>query len=169
MPSLVARRANRLAAAAIVAMSMGGCAAGDVEINGSIFDYLGVSSKTAGSTLAETKVPQRTGLVLPPNAERLPEPGSGAMATASVGDMPVDPEARKVGDAAAAEKHHEKVCADLLWKAKVAGTLDKEVIRGPLGVCNQSILNGVQTNTGFDTSKQGVDPTAKFATKGTGG
>jgi hypothetical protein len=151
-----------MACAVAAALVLTGCSAGDVELNGAIFDYLGVSSKSANQ--AEPKVPNRTGLVLPPNAERLPQPGSGAQAVAAAEAWPVDADQRKLDGAAAAQKRHEEVCAELLWKAKAAGDT-RSVIRGPLGVCNPSILSAVSSNTALDLSKQGSDPAAKFTGK----
>ena len=144
---------------AVAAVLLAGCSQGDVEVNGAIFDYLGVSSKSNASS-AEAKLPPRVGIVLPPSNEKLPEPGSGAAATVDADAMPVDPERRKVAGVALEQQRHEEKCKELLWKAKVSGNADRVVVRGPLGVCNQSILSSISSNTGLDTSKQGIDPYA---------
>ena len=65
-------RAFLTASVFTVAAALAGCSAGDVELNGSVFDTLGIGSKSANANTA--KVPERQGLVLPPNLDRLPEP-----------------------------------------------------------------------------------------------
>src|SRR5262245_30278451 len=91
----------QVAAAALIAscLALGACSEG-VELNGKIFDMMGVSgSQNAKNN--EPKMADRAPLVLPPNSNRLPEPGSGQTVSDEVAGIN-DPELRK--QAAAKEK-----------------------------------------------------------------
>ncbi len=69
----------------IVAL-LGGCGGG-VELNGKLFDAMGVSSKSATAQKIDPIVPERTGLVLPPS-NQLPVPGGSAVAVAAPAALP---------------------------------------------------------------------------------
>ena len=132
------------AAVFVVAAVLGGCSAGDVELNGSVFDTLGLGSKTANANTA--KVPERQGLVLPPNLERLPEPGSGSLAAQPGNDgLPVDPEQKRVANATQAEAKHNEYCEKALQKARIMKDLSP--VNGPLGRCDKSILDQVNVQS----------------------
>ena len=80
-----------------LALPLSGCSDG-LELNGKIFDVLGVSQAAQAAKASEPKLAARPGLVLPPDASRLPQPGSGGtdeggVALASV----VDPDAKRAG------------------------------------------------------------------------
>ncbi|MEQ1613602.1 MAG: hypothetical protein ABL904_12680, partial [Hyphomicrobiaceae bacterium] len=101
-------RSKGLILVAVLALAavVGGCSPGDVELNGSIFDKLGVGS---GSQVAnrDPKLSDRQNLVLPPNLERLPTPGSGAAEEVQSAEaFPVDPEQKRVAAAGQAQKNH---------------------------------------------------------------
>jgi hypothetical protein len=128
------------AAVFVVAAALSGCSAGDVELNGSVFDTLGIGSKTANANTA--KVPERQGLVLPPNLERLPEPGSGALAAQQGNDgLPVDPEQKRAANATQAQVKHNEYCERALQKARIMKDLSP--VNGPLGRCDKSIFDQV--------------------------
>jgi hypothetical protein len=132
---------NSSAAALIVGatIALSGCAAGDVEMNGALFDYLGMGK--AGPAKA-SQASDRQGLVVPPSLDRLPEPGSGAAATASMQvAMPVNPETRAVANVAEQQRQQAAFCDKAMMTAK----LNKEVgpVPGPFGVCNPSLLQSI--------------------------
>lgn len=112
------RRFGALAALAL-AMAVSGCSDG-VELNGKLFDMMGVSAAAQAAKSTEPTMPVRTGLVLPPDSSRLPEPGSGQAAdtasqtvTASV----VDPETKKEQAAKDRAELHRRYCSgELSWK-----------------------------------------------------
>ena len=56
---------------------MRGCADG-IDLNGKVFDWMGVSPAAMEASRREPKMAERAPLVLPPDANRLPEPGSEA-------------------------------------------------------------------------------------------
>jgi hypothetical protein len=80
-------RALKLAGVLVCVLVLGGC--GAVEFEGKIFDYMGVSG-TPGQE-ADVQMSARPDLMLPPNLNTLPQPGTGATATARQ-DWPDDPE-----------------------------------------------------------------------------
>ncbi len=147
------------AAAVALAAGLGGCSAGDVELNGAVFDYLGVGAKSQNANNA--KVPERQGLVLPPNLERLPEPGSGALAAQQGNEaMPVDPEQKRVAAATKAEAQHREYCERAMQKARMMKDLSP--VNGPLGRCDSSILDQINVqspvsmNTGSTNAAKGL-------------
>lgn len=101
------------------ALALGGCFEG-TEVNGKIFDLLGVSTASQERARAEPKMTPRSGLVLPPDAQRLPAPGSeDTLATASVTSLN-DPEKLKANAAAERARLHKAYCTgDLSWKERV--------------------------------------------------
>jgi hypothetical protein len=141
------------------AMVLCGCSAGDVELNGAVFDYLGVSSKTQAAK-AQPRLGPRAGLVVPPNTEKLPEPGSG-LETASVSDpsqWPTDPDEARKANASELERRHAAFCQDALWRAKAAGQTDP--VRGPNGLCTPSLLTSVGVSAPVARAKEGTPDAA---------
>lgn len=70
-------------------LALAGCA-DSIEYNGKVFDMLGVNSTTKPR---DARVSDRAPLVLPPDAKRLPTPGSQATAIAEQG-LPEDVDRR---------------------------------------------------------------------------
>ena len=153
-------RIRSLVAASVLGLAavVGGCSAGDVELNGAVFDYLGVGAKSGGSNNA--KVPERQGLVLPPNLERLPEPGSGALAAQQGNEaMPVDPEQKRVASATQAEAKQREYCEKALQKARIMKDLSP--VNGPLGRCDKSIFDQVNIESPVTVNTTGSNAPAK--------
>lgn len=134
-PWLTRLRPFGLALLLAPAALLGGCAE-STEFNGKIFDLLGVSSSAQEKSRAEPQMTQRAGLILPPNATRLPAPGSGDDVGAS---SPVaslnDPEKIKAAAAVERARLHKAYCSgDLSWKERVK---DPNVIpTSPYGSCS---------------------------------
>ena len=98
-----------------LAVGLSGCSGYDVELQGGIFDALGVSGST-NSEAGEPKVARRNGLIIPPDTQKLPEPGSGNNAvTANAQSWPVDPEKAKKAKIAYKEKRLAKYCDERDW------------------------------------------------------
>jgi hypothetical protein len=76
----------RLAGALVCVAALGGC--GGVELQGKVFDYMGVSGDRQQP---DVRMGERPPLLIPPNTKALPQPGTGSTATAR-GDWPDDPE-----------------------------------------------------------------------------
>ena len=89
MGHFIARQADRvlqLAGVAVCVAALGGC--GGVELQGKVFDYMGVSGDRQQPDL---RMGERPPLLIPPNTKTLPQPGTGSTATARA-DWPDDPE-----------------------------------------------------------------------------
>ena len=57
---------------ALVALGMAGCGSDDIQLNGGIFDAIGLNdAKPKG----DPKMAERAPLVVPPSLDRLPPPG----------------------------------------------------------------------------------------------
>src|SRR5690606_21058701 len=131
-----------LAATAIMApLVLSGCGFDDVQFNGAVFEAMGLANN--GKSREEPKLPPRAGIVLPPDTEQLPEPGSVQVATPPPGEAwPVDPEERQVAAAEELDRQHQEFCREALWRARAAGQTDAQ-ITGPKGSCNPSILRNL--------------------------
>ena len=107
--------------ALMIALPLGGCSDG-LELNGKIFDLLGVSSAAQAAKSSEPKLAARPGLVLPPDASRLPEPGKGGADDSSVAlAAVVDPDVKRATDAKERERLHQLYCSGQMnWKERIA-------------------------------------------------
>ena len=122
------------------ALAVSGCSGTDVELQGGVFNALGVAGVIGGKK-KEAKAKNRTGLVMPPSTKRLPKPGSGAdpEAPRSAAAWPVDPEEKKAEHTAALRKKHKQYCEKALLQAKAEG--DDDGVQGPMGPCEKSVLD----------------------------
>ena len=92
----------KLAGVAACVAVLGGC--GGVELEGKVFDYMGVS----GSGQApDVQMSERPPLLIPPSTRALPQPGTGSTATARA-DWPDDPEKVRVRVAEQKQAEQEK-------------------------------------------------------------
>lgn len=135
----------KAAAALTAAVLASGCSSGDVELNGGLFDLMGVGSSTQKRT-AEPKLPQRAPLVLPPNGDRLPDPEQqpGTQVAGAVDPQwPVDPEDKRKGGAKSAADAQAAYCNDGNWKNKAVRD-EVKAGQGPSGACTPSILSGLK-------------------------
>lgn len=82
-----ADRALKLVGTLACVAALGGC--GGVELEGKIFDYMGVSGEHQE---ADVKMTERPPLLVPPNVTTLPQPGTNAAVAAARQDWPEDPE-----------------------------------------------------------------------------
>jgi hypothetical protein len=145
-------RLARALAAAAGALLLSACADG-IELNGKLFDAVGISSAALDAKKSEPKLAERAPLVLPPDVNRLPEPGSGKAPVVQQAAWPDDPEQRKIRQAQERERLHLAYCrGDIQWKDKA---FDKEgagaaAPRSPYGPCptlfGSSITSNVETN-----------------------
>lgn len=84
----VASRALKLACALAFVVTLGGC--GGVELEGKVFDYMGVSGDR--SPQSDVHMSERPPLLVPPNVRTLPQPGTNAAVVTARQDWPDDPE-----------------------------------------------------------------------------
>ena len=131
------RRTGALAAG--LALCLAGCSAGDVQLNGKVFDALGAVTGS-NATQGDVKVAPRAGLVVPPNLQNLPEPGSQAVPDGQMAQI-VDHDQKKVVDKTALQAQQAAYCKVNYEQAKQRGdntTADLAV--GPMGSCRPSAL-----------------------------
>ncbi len=111
MRTLGAKGHGGLAAIALVAAALGGCAGDGIEFNGKIFDAMGVSS--IGGNKTDPVAERRNGIVLPPKQAALPVPGSGAEVAAAVEQqLPNDPKLLAARQAEEEQLAEEKRCKE---------------------------------------------------------
>jgi len=125
-----------LAAALAAAIGVGGCGGVDgVELNGAMFDWLGVSPASQAARRHEPTLADRAPLVIPPDVGKLPDPGSGQKPTVAMA-WPDDPEARKAREAAERERLHLAYCSgEIQWKERALDPQGAHVRRSPFGPC----------------------------------
>jgi hypothetical protein len=118
------------------ALLLSGCG-GDtgIDLNGKVFDLMGISPAAQAVKNTEPKVAERAPLVMPPHVSKLPAPGSGEAPVAQVA-WPDDPDQRKRTALQERERLHSAYCrGEIQWKEKA---LDKDSIntpRSPYGPC----------------------------------
>ncbi len=131
----------RAAVAAVAAMSVSACGVDGVELNGKIFDAVGLNT---GSVKSEPKLKDRAPLVVPPGLEAgLPEPGSGKAATAAYDPGIADHDAINKPGKAELERRQAEYCKVHYEQAKAHGDETADLAKGPLGECRPSVLTAI--------------------------
>jgi hypothetical protein len=130
------------------AVSVGGCGSDGLELNGALFDWMGVSSAAQQARKVEPKLADRAPLVIPPDTTRLPDPGAGQ--TAAAQSWPLDSEQRKVADVKERERLHMAYCrGEIQWKDRALDPQKSGVNRSPYGPC-PSLVSGAASNVDFN-------------------
>jgi hypothetical protein len=134
------RRSAGLAVSATILATIGlaGCGGIDgVELNGRLFDMLGVSSAAQEASKREPKMAPRNGLVLPPSTTAaLPAPGSGGSAPDPGQDLR-DPDRARVAAAAERQRLHKLYCSgELTWKERATNKEAVQTPTSPYGSCS---------------------------------
>ncbi|HEY8195054.1 MAG TPA: hypothetical protein VIF13_08390 [Hyphomicrobium sp.] len=125
--------------AALVAIS--GCGVDDVQLNGKIFDVVGLNG--SGAQAKEPKMAVRQPLVVPPGLDSLPPPGSEKGAEPSLAAIQ-DPDKLKKLSQADQQKQQDEYCKANYDTALARGDSSADTIVGPLGPCHPSILTAAQ-------------------------
>jgi hypothetical protein len=134
-----------LASVAVIAfaLAISGCSGDDVQFNGKIFDAVGLNS--IGQKSAEPKMAERAPLVMPPNADRIPEPGKPPEAVANdVAALIDDPDKKAQTSQIELEKKQAEYCKQNYELAKARGDDNADLATGPLGPCRGSVLTAIQ-------------------------
>jgi hypothetical protein len=117
------------------AMLLTGCADSGVDLNGKVFDVMGISPSAQAARRYEPQVAERAPLVMPPDSNNLPQPGSGQAPVAQV-SWPDDPEARKLREAEERQRLHLAYCSgDVQWKERALNKDNVSAPRSPYGPC----------------------------------
>ena len=140
---MIVRSFTSVAAVTLVATMVSGCSGVDgVELNGKMFDWMGVSEAAKKANAREPRLPNRAGLVMPPDVNRLPEPGSETNPNDATVAL-ADPDKKRAQAAAERERLHKAYCSgEMDWKERTrVKTADQEAPKSPFGPC--SILGGM--------------------------
>lgn len=134
---MIVRSFTSATAVVLMAGMLSGCSGVDgVELNGKVFDWMGVSEAAKQANAREPRVPQRTGLVMPPDVNRLPDPGSET----NPNDMTValnDPDKKKAAAAAERARLHQAYCSgELTWKERAYAKDSLQTNKSPFGPCS---------------------------------
>ncbi|MEQ1696726.1 MAG: hypothetical protein ABL901_12875 [Hyphomicrobiaceae bacterium] len=135
--------ARRVAIAGAVALSVSACGAGDIQLNGKVFDAIGGLVGSGGAN-ESAKLPVRSGLVVPPGLENLPQPGSAAVPDGALAEIQ-DHDRKKVVDKSALEAKQREYCKVNYEQAKQRGDNSADGATGPLGPCRPSALGLVKS------------------------
>lgn len=128
-----------LAGLLFASTGLAGCAGYDVELNGGVFDMMGISTSALQANSKEKQVDARPGLVMPPDTTRLPPPGSAPASTPTdMAAWPVGPEDRERAQQAQLKAQHDAFCREAELRRKTQGR-DAEPERGPLGSCDPGL------------------------------
>lgn len=126
-------------------LALTACAPGDVEMNGKVFDLVGIGSGSAARNKNPT-IAERAPLVMPPSLERLPSPETGSTSQAEAG-FPIDPEQRGVMSKSEVERRQAEYCKVNYHQAIALGDHAKAAgAVGPLGPCAPSVLKAAGTS-----------------------
>lgn len=133
---------------ACLALFAAGCSSDDVELNGGIFDAVGIGSNSPKSH-SDTKLAERAPLIVPPTLDRLPAPSEGQAAPQEIAGIN-DPDAAKAKSREELEKQQAAYCAKNYDDARMRGE-EADMATGPLGPCRKSVLTAIgQWNKGED-------------------
>ena len=138
MTKPVSKSASKSLQVAATALTLGfaatlaGCS-DNVELNGRLFDMLGVSAASQNAAKREPTMERRAGLVIPPDQTRLPEPGTAPDPKSVLADL-ADPEQRKALAEEEKARLHKAYCSgEMTWKEEA---FDKDhQRRSPFGPC----------------------------------
>lgn len=122
------------AAATACAVTLSGCGGIDgFEMNGKVFDMLGISPSAQDERKNEPKLADRPPLVMPPDTKRLPQPGTGEPPT----DLAVnDADQMKAAKAKERDRLHMAYCkGEIQWKERALDPLKSGANRSPYGPC----------------------------------
>ena len=137
------RYSRAVIAAVVVGACLGGCAAEDIELNGKLFELAGVSG--IGKKGPAKELAPRTGLVVPPDLNKLPDPNQPASvnhAEAAL-DLIKDPDRVKQLSQEELQRQQAEACKEYEL-AKMRGDEASAInMEGPLGPCRKSVLTSV--------------------------
>ncbi len=124
-----------------LALSVAGCGTDDVQLNGGIFDAVGLSdSARAKSKSGDPKLAERAPLVVPPRVDTLPTPGEATPPQDSQLAAIQDPDEVAKKTQEQLEKEQAEYC-DKNYRENDAST---DSVEGPLGPCRKSILTAIK-------------------------
>ncbi len=127
--------------AAAITLALAGCGTDDIQLNGGIFDAVGLSDNTKAKS-GDPKIAERAPLVVPPTLDSLPAPGEAPTAPAQIAGIN-DPDAAKQRSRAELEAQQQAYCDKNYRDAGMRGE-ETSMVEGPLGPCRKSILTSIK-------------------------
>jgi len=125
---------------ASLALGLVACSPGDVQLEGKVFEALGVAGNQARRETP--KVAERTPLIVPPSLERLPTPGERPPTQDALASIN-DPDRARAVNAEQLAQAQAEYCAKHYEPAKARGDPDADTITGPAGPCRKSVLTAI--------------------------
>jgi hypothetical protein len=138
---------------AFMGVAVGGCSPGDIQLNGKIFDALGVNSESTSSKVP--KLRERTGLIIPPDTGSLPAPGTGETPEPMLAEIK-DPDQMKKVSQLDLERQQAAYCKEHYELAKLRGDLSADAAKGPLGLCRPSAISALEKWNKSDKAQDGA-------------
>ncbi|MFT3732053.1 MAG: hypothetical protein QM780_11645 [Hyphomicrobium sp.] len=127
--------------AAAITLLLGGCGGFDgVQLNGKVFDAMGLNGSSEPQ--GDPKMAVRQPLTIPPTTEALPPPGSGKADRPTLADIQ-DPDKTKAVNQAELERQQAEYCQKNYTEPMQRGDASADSASGPLGSCHPSVLTGV--------------------------
>lgn len=148
-------RATLVMATIAAASSLGGCSGGDgVELNGRIFDAMGISTSALGANRSEPQLAPRAPLVMPPTTARLPDPNAVPAPPEVAADQswPADKDQQRVASAVDKKRQQDDYCRKGNWRERALDN-DTGGMQGPQGACG-SIFSFTQDLFGNGSSEK---------------
>lgn len=141
MPLKSVAKASLLAPFGAALLAISGCGYDGVQLNGKIFDVVGLNGSSAPQ--GEPKMAVRQPLVMPPETGALPQPGSGQGGQPSLAEIQ-DPDRKAKVSQADLQRQQDAYCKVHYEDAVARGDSSADAASGPLGSCHPSILTGLQ-------------------------
>ena len=127
-------------AACTAAFLAAGCSMDDVQLNGGVFDAIGLNdTKKSG----DPKLAERAPLVVPPSLDRLPAPGE-APPPSQIADIKDPDEQKKLSQAELEAKQAEYCKVNYDDAIKHGDEATAANAEGPLGPCRKSVLTAIK-------------------------
>ena len=93
-------------------VGLAGCGGTDVHIDAPILEAAGINLT---AKKADEDIPERSGIVIPPSTDKLPEPGSRTAAANAPQNWPQDADQAKASKAEAEAKARDEYCRERKW------------------------------------------------------
>jgi hypothetical protein len=117
---------RKFAATTLVCAGIGlaGCNGTDVHIDAPILEAAGINLT---SKKGDEDVPERSGIVIPPSTDKLPEPGTRTAAADRPQSWPQDPDLTKAEREKQEAEAYEKYCREGKWEGGGISEFDKAI------------------------------------------
>jgi len=139
--------AAKIIGTAMMLLAFGGCSGEDIQLEGKIFDAVGIGSNS-NKNQGEPVMAARSPIVLPPSLDRLPQPGAQPGAEALEVAAINDPDKKLEVNRAELEKQQAEYCKIHYEQAIAHGDKTADLATGPLGECRSSVLNAMDVKVG---------------------